>query len=265
LAEPDDEKGGRSPLAPQDGGEFVRVFAGCPPTFSTAEFKQMDDASKGIQNKLDMFLGRDARSRANADQKNFRVALLGALVQLTQQSAARQGSDDSQNVPLLDSLGSINRVFDVSNGVPRIVLIAPFKADFYRKLQSIKEARERGFEYGSRVSADLQRAEIYVTGAARDSNKFTKEFAHAFFLSIKGSLVGYSNDFIPNVAEPPEVVQVFGGLIDYGGVKAPMQLRLATDKTGSLVNSWVEVSLDKATATPLTGKIVCKNEFECNV
>jgi hypothetical protein len=93
-------------LASQDGGELVRVFAGCPPTFSSAEFKQMEEASKGIQSKLDIFLGRDARSRAAAEQKGFRVSLLGALVQLAR-TAPKQPSDEGTAPILLDSFASI--------------------------------------------------------------------------------------------------------------------------------------------------------------
>ena len=54
------------------------------------------------------------------------------------------------------------------------------------------------------------------------------------------------------------MVAVYGGFASYGLVNAPMQIRLAVDSSGSLVNSWVEVSVDKATATPMTGKAICK-------
>jgi hypothetical protein len=48
------------------------------------------------------------------------------------------------------------------------------------------------------------------------------------------------------------MVAVYGGFASYGLVNAPMQIRLAVDSSGSLVNSWVEVSVDKATATPMS-------------
>jgi hypothetical protein len=38
-----------------------------------------------------------------------------------------------------------------------------------------------------------------------------------------------------------------------------MQIRLATDATGALVNSWVEVSVDRPIATPMAGKAFCKS------
>lgn len=159
-----------------------------------------------------------------------------------------------------DALQSISRAFDISNGLPRLVLVTPMKFDMLSTFKTAKEARERGFNYASNLGADLQRAEVYVVNVARDAPKFARDFAQAFLLGIKGNLLAFTSEPVTALTDPPVSVQIFGGFIDYGGVKAPMQMRLAVDKTGSLVNSWVEISIDRPTATPLSGKSVCKND-----
>jgi hypothetical protein len=134
------------------------------------------------------------------------------------------------------------------------------KSDALGSLKNAKEARERGFSYASNTNADLQRAEVYVVNVSREASKFARDFTQAFLLGIKGNLLAFTSEPVTSVSDPPVAVQIFGGFIDYGGVKAPMQMRLAVDKTGSLVNSWVEISIDRPTATPLSGKSVCKND-----
>ena len=44
-----------------------------------------------------------------------------------------------------------------------------------------------------------------------------------------------------------------------------MQLRFAIDRSGSLVNSWMEVSVLRSVATPMTGKANCKSSDQCEV
>jgi hypothetical protein len=60
-------------------------------------------------------------------------------------------------------------------------------------------------------------------------------------------------------------VRHFGGTIDYAGLPAPIQIRLAFDKAGNLVNSWVEVTISKSVATPMTGKAICQGTQVCEV
>jgi hypothetical protein len=245
-------------LALQDGSDLVRVFAGCPSTFSPSEFAEKEKQSSGIWSGLETFTGRDARSRAEADKKTFRVALLGALVQLQRSySKTKGGADDGS---FLDAFPAISRAFDVANGIPRLILITPLESRAVLRLQSVKDARESGFDIAAKTDADLQRSEVYITSISKQSGKYLREFMQTFLLGIKGRLVVATSESIPAFADAPQIVQVFGGSTDYGGVKAPIQLRLAIDRTGSLVNSWVEVSLHKPLATPLTGKAVCKTE-----
>jgi hypothetical protein len=136
-----------------------------------------------------------------------------------------------------------------------------------RSINDTKVARERGFALASKLGTDFQRAEVYLTDLSKDASRFTRDFAHALFLGMKARLVAVSGEALPAFSDAPRSIRVFGGFIDYVGVKVPMQLRLVMDGTGSLVNSWVEVAVVRAIATPLTGKAVCKtdNGDQCDI
>jgi hypothetical protein len=240
-------------LARANGSDLVRVFTGCPPTFSREEFDGLDADSTGLTRRFNKWLGKDARSRVEADQKAFCLKLLGALVQLTK-DAVKTKSKESDFLSLLPDIG---RSFDLGSGIPRIVIFSPLilvNGNFDNK----PAAREAGFKQASRYAADLKRAEVYVVRGKHETNVLARDYVSALLLGSKGFLVDASGETLPALREPPQMVAVYGGFISYGLVNAPMQIRLAVDSSGSLVNSWVEVSVDRATATPMTGKSICK-------
>jgi hypothetical protein len=240
-------------LARANGSDLVRVFTGCPPTFSREEFDRLDANSTGLRRAFNAWLGKDARSRVEADQKAFRVKLLGALVQITK-DAVKTKLTESDFLSLLPDVG---RSFDLGSGIPRIVVFSPLilvSGNFDTKAA----AREAGFKQASRYAADLKRAEVYVVRGKHEASVLARDYVSALLLGSKAFLVGASGKTLPALQEAPQMVAVYGGFVSYGLVNAPMQIRLAVDSSGSLVNSWVEVSVDRATATPMTGKIICK-------
>jgi hypothetical protein len=240
-------------LARASGSDLVRVFTGCPPTFSREEMEKLDASSAGARRMFDEWLGKDPRSRVEADQKAFRIKLLGSLVQLTKE-AVKAKSPESNFLSLLPAVG---RTLDLGNGIPRIVIFSPLvlaNGNFANKAA----AREAGFKQASLSAADLKRAEVYVVHGKREANSVTDDYLSALLLASKGYLVDTSGETLPALRDAPQMIAVYGGFISYGLVNAPMQIRLAVDAAGSLVNSWVEISVDKATATPMTGKAICK-------
>ena len=99
---------------------------------------------------------------------------------------------------------------------------------------------------------------MYVVRGKNEANPLARDYVAALLLGSKGFLVDASGETLPALRDAPQMIAVYGGFIPYGLVNAPMQIRLAVDSAGSLVNSWVEVSVDRATATPMTGKAICK-------
>jgi hypothetical protein len=166
----------------------------------------------------------------------------------------------SKESNFLSLLPDIGRSFDLGSGIPRIVIFSPLSL-VNGTFDNKSAAREAGFKQASRYAADLKRAEVYVVRGKHESNVLARDYVSALLLGSKGFLIDASGETLPALHEPPQMVAVYGGFIAYGLVNAPMQIRLAVDSSGSLVNSWVEVSVDRATATPMTGKSICKGQI----
>ena len=240
-------------LARANGSDLVRVFTGCPPTFSREELDRLNANSTGLGRAFGEWLGKDPKSRVEADQKSFRLKLLGALVQLTKDTAKAKATGSN----FLSLLPDIGRSFDIGNGIPRIVIFSPLTLPD-GNFDSKAAAREIGFKQASRYAADLKRAEVYLVRGKHEGSAMARDYLSALLLGSKGFLVDASGETLPALREPPQMIAVYGGFVPYGLINAPMQIRLAVNSSGSLVNSWVEVSVDKATATPMTGKAICK-------
>jgi hypothetical protein len=240
-------------LGRANGSDLVRVFTGCPPTYSREELDKLDASSTGFGRKFDEWLGKDPRSRVEADRKSFRLKLLGALVQLTKDVPKNKITESD----FLAELPEVGRSFDLGSGIPRIVFFSPLTLA-NTHFDTKAAARQEGFKRASRYAADLKRAEVYVVRGKTASNALARDYVAALMLGSKGFLIDASGETLPALREPPQMIAIYGGFISYGLVNAPMQIRLAVDPAGTLVNSWVEVSVDKATATPMTGKAICK-------
>jgi hypothetical protein len=236
-----------------NGSDLLRIFTGCPPTFSREEIDQLGAASSGVGRKFEEWLGKDAKSRVEADLKAFRIKMLGALVQLTK-DRTKSPPMESKFLSLLPEVG---RSFDIGSGIPRVVIFSPLNLAG-GSFASTKAAREAGFQQAARLAADLKRAEVYVVRGKSEANALARDYVTSLLLGSKGFLVDSSGETLPALHEPPQNVAVYGGFISYGLVKAPMQIRMAIDSTGALVNSWVEISVDRPIATPMSGKAICK-------
>jgi hypothetical protein len=254
-------------VARQDGGDLIRVFTGCSPTYSQEEIAKMKQSSAGLKEKLDWFLGKDVQSQIENDRKRFRSALTDALADLPKMDRPGANASASANIPpFLTAFSAFAGTIDLGEGIPRLFVLSGMDSDALRAFKDAKTARQAGFDSADNIGGDLQRSEVYINGVANNSGRYAREFMLAFFLGMKGRVAGVSGETLPAVAEQPQMVQVFGGSIDYGsGVKVPMQIRFAADRSGSLVNSWVEVTVKRAVATPLSGKVVCKNKDNCEV
>lgn len=239
-------------LGKSSGADLVRIFTGCPPTYSRDELEKLTAGGGGFGRKFEEWLGKDPKARIEADQKAFRAKLLGALVQITKE-ATRTPSKAGDFFSLLPEIG---RSFDLSNGIPRIILFSPLRIQGL-EFSGKPAAREAGFQRAARDAADLKRAEVYIVRGANDSSPLVRDYITTLLLGAKGFLIDWSGETLPALQEPPTAIEIYGGTISYGQIKAPMQIRLAFDSSGALVNSWVEVTVDKAVATPLTGKAIC--------
>ena len=165
---------------------------------------------------------------------------------------------------LLPALRTLSQTIDLSRGTPRIVILSPFDVS-PESLTDVKTAREAGFASGSAAGLDFRRAEIVGIGFSGAAGQHLQAYAEAFFLRSKGMVVGWRSDGLPQLPSPPNAVRVFGGVADYGDISAPVQIRIATDFRGNLVNSWIEVTAGRSLASPISGKAICRSKDACEV
>lgn len=256
-------------FAREDGSDLIRAFTGCPPVYSKDELHKLEATDSGIFGQFWKFLGRDARANVEKAKQAFQSSILQTMIEL----AKIRGTKRNVETPISDDIGFLQALplsrgtFDLAEGIPRLVIISPMDLRFSRNFSDVKSARQKGFEIATRLGADFRRAEVYLIGVSREASRYTRDFAYALVLGMKGRLSAVSGEALPGFAEPPSLVRVYGGAIDYPNQKIPMQLRLSVDRSGSLINSWMEVSVLRAVATPLTGKATCKgrDNDQCDV
>lgn len=244
-------------VARRDGSELVPLFVGCSPNLSTDEFEK----TKSQDSMLDRFIGRDAEAQRKAARDNFAGALARALTQI-QRRGAELAAEPARPGSLVRALQNAGHLVDLNQGIPRFILITPFGMESTQPAD-VAPARQAGFQLAERSGVDLGRAEVYIAGATLTDAAL--EFARAFVLGAKGFLVATRSDGVPRLQAEPAAVRVYAGFVDYVGQRVPVQLRFATTAQGDLVNSWVETTLSRTTATPLSGKALCRPGGACEV
>jgi hypothetical protein len=236
-------------VARRDGSELVPLFLGCSANMSAEEF----DRQKATDTTFDRFLGRDAEARRKTMRDDFAGGLARALTQI-QRRASEIAADPVRPGSLIRALHNAGSIADLSQGLPRFILISPFTIE--APPTDISSARQNGFRAAEQTGVEFGRAEVYLAGATLSDAGL--EFLRAFVLGSKGILLGVRSDGVPRLQPEPVEVAVFAGFVDYVGQRVPLQLRFAMAAQGDLVNSWAETTLSRTTATPISGKALCK-------
>ncbi|WP_398470218.1 hypothetical protein [Tardiphaga sp.] len=251
-------------LARQEGTELSPVFVGCSPNLSVEQRNKLEEGGSALN---DFFTGGAAKRIENA-RKAYENALVRSFTaisfakqELVKQTAGKPPMPGS----LLRAMASSPRLIDLSEGIPRIVVFSGFQLADKADWPNQKAAREAGMELATNANVDFQRAEVHVIGFPANGSPHLKAFAEAFLLRARGLLVGWRSDGVPQLLPAPTDIRVFGGTVQMGDVLAPVQVRLAVDAQGNLVNSWIEVTTGRSLATPISGKAICKTADACEV
>jgi hypothetical protein len=246
-------------VAERGTSELAQIFHGCSPNLSQAELDARLAESSPIAS---FFLGSVEDGIADEHRK-FQDALVSAYGALVRDEAPPEALSTEEPQGFFNAIASAPALYDLSNGVPRLLLITPFRmADATWNDQA--GARHAGFADAARLNIDLQRAEVYVV-ATDAGRQLTQDYADALLLGIKGHLAGWRQTGLPTLANGPVRLEVFGGSADLAGIDAPVQFRLAVDAQGTLVNSWIEVTRLARLATPVEGKLICRDAGHCTV
>lgn len=241
-------------VARRDGTELVPLFVGCSPNLPSDEVER----ARAADSQVDRFLGNDSESRTKKVRDGFSGGIARALAQVAKRADATAATP-VQTGAFLRALQNAGRLADPNLGLPRFILVSPFQVAPKGEGAGVAAARERGFALAERSALDFGRAEIYLAGAALGDGDGL-EFARALILGSKGVLVAARSDGLPRLQAEPVSLRVYAGFIDYVGQRVPLQLRLAATAQGDLVDSWVETTISRSTATPIGGKMLCRGD-----
>lgn len=244
-------------VAPPDGSAPRQVFTGCLPSFSNAERTML---GAGDSRVASFFTGGREQQLAD-DVDQFRATIAGALIQSARALPAEPVAGESK---LFGSLAALGEVFRATDTVPRIVLVTDTAARV--DAQDVSGARQQGFDNAAPTGVDLGNAEVMVVGEG-SGNEIARQYLETFLLRINGRLAGWSGDVSGLVPSPaPVSLMRYSGTAAYPGGDDPLiQLRLALDTSGKLVNSWLVLMGLETRAIPLTGQAVCKSDGGCEM
>lgn len=253
-------------LAPVDGLQPRLIFTGCMPGFSKEELASLNNKTSGAVQLGQAYFGGSTAQQAQKAAEGFQAAVLGALYQAAQAAPAIQKSDVGTpfaQSALLQSIKSGGLV-DLEDGAPRVFLLSDLARFDIGSPADVVAARKAGFAAAAATGLNLQRAEVDVLLISSHA-PFARDFASAFLLGSEGWLTTWSSGAPSTFANPPVKMNVYAGSIDYGGSPATMNMRLATDRNGALVDSWIGVTGTTERVVPLTGNLNCDDENQCTL
>jgi hypothetical protein len=241
------------------------VFSGCLPFFSPEEKRQIAQRSGGRQ-YVDMFFRTGPVAEAAKDAELYRVRLSQAVKAalradaLTSERMPRTGGDLAGN-SLVSSLKQglpINYYF----GIPRLIIYS----DMGRFMGGLPgdRAQARSFAISKAQSADLNlmNSEVYLSGTT--ARAFSKEALEAFFLASHGELISVGSvTGTPTFGPAPVRVSYYQGLVQFPDNQFAIRIRLATDQSGNVVNSWVLMRTNRDHFVPFHGVVTCQGGQPC--
>lgn len=243
-------------VAQNDGSAPRQAFTGCLPGFSSEERATMGAGESKVSS---FFTGGFQQDLAD-DVEQFRAMVAGALIQ----TARSVPPGDSPSSNFFSSLSALGQVFRSTEAVPRIVLVSDSLAGAPQA--TLTEARRRGFEDARAFDVDLGNSEVLVVGEG-GSDENSRGYLESMLLAMNGHLGSWSRDAggLQTFAPPVSLARYSGTAAYPDGSDQVIQIRMAQDANGKLVNSWLVLLGIDARAIPLQGQAVCSGNAVCEV
>lgn len=253
-------------IARKDGTGTRTIFEGCVPFYSVAEMRQIK-ARGGVGADVGEFFGSGPVQDMKKDLEQFRLhlgqsvqdALLPDQLSPSGRGLPIRSLDDNSLIVSLNQGSIINPAY----GVPRIL----FYSDMSRYLRgasgnTVGAARAAGEAAGFKANLDLGGAEVYLIGMS--GSTLARDTLTMFFLASHGELMSSGPaDVLPRFMPSPSHVARYQGFIVYPKMKFPIRVRIATDRNGTVVNSWLSVHADTELFAPIHGIVTCARDTPC--
>lgn len=246
-------------LAPASGASPKTLFTGCVPGLTAQE--RADVSNK--ESKVAAFVSGGALKDLESSAEDFNKAVAASLVQAALAEKPAQAEEDKDS--LFASLASTGQIFRSTEVTPRIVLVS---GDFTKPAQAdVVAARKAALDDASKAPVDFGNAEVIALGPGGNSD-IARAWLQTYLLRMNGKLLSWSDDASGITPTPaPVSVKRYAGTAHVPGVPDDViQIRVATDASGKLVNSWlVQTGNAYDHSIPLTGQSVCDDAGNCKL
>jgi hypothetical protein len=246
-------------IANADGSGLTMLFAGCVPLVDPQEASRLDGETSGVST----FFGTDWRSRQGKLAESFaRAARLSLVEGIGRAKIGTAGRQPFAAGGLVRSLAKF-RGFALEAGLPRLVVVTDVGL-YEFPAGDVVEVRKAARVDAEASGLDLARSELNVFSAGPDATDATAAYLSAFLLAAKAKLETIGGlGGTPSSNKLPMVVDVYQGSVGYPDGDYPIRMRLARDRNGSVVHSWMEVQSDRARFVPFAGLLNCTGPNDC--
>lgn len=250
-------------IARKDGAGMRSLFTGCLPFFSVEELAAIAKEA-GYKNAIYNFFGASPRDNAKKDMERFRIRIGEGLQEALQPAALSAasvgGTADIAASGLVSSLKQGNFI-NLNYGIPRIVLYSDMTR-FFGNAERGAKGRQMGLDKGLAANLNLKGAEVYVAGMSGGAG--ARDALEMFFLGARAELVSTgAASSLPSFAPNATQVRRFQGTVQWISARLPIRIRLATDRNGTVVNSWIFVNTEIEQFNPFHGVVTCASETSC--
>ena len=246
-------------VAPASGASPKMIFTGCLPGLSAAERA----AVSNNESKISAFVSGGELKGLDAATEEFGKSVAASLVQAAMSGKPGPSSDGKDS--LFASLAGTGQIFRSTDVTPRVVIVSnhlPKPA-----APQAEAARRNALEEAGKAPVDFGNAEIIVLGQG-GNNSLARAWLQTYLLRMNGKLLSWSDDASGAAATPaPVTIKRYAGTAKIPGVPADViQIRLAMDASGKLVNSWlIQTGSAYDRSIPLTGQGVCDEQGTCKL
>jgi hypothetical protein len=250
-------------LLPRDGTAAKLLFTGCLPSLSADELTAADRDGSAVAT----FFTGGVRQDISEAARTFRSRVTSALI-LAARAAPGPAEPETgvlAQSQLVQSLLASGQLINGENGVPRVLLLANLAQFDLGGASTPEAARRNGFTDGQTLALDLGRAELHVFLVEGESATLARDYARAFFLTRHANLMTWADDTPSSMPAAPVVVERYDGEAQYPREPEPIQIRVAADRNGALVNSWMILRGVENRSIPMTGRRVCNAEGVCSL
>lgn len=250
-------------LLPADGSAAKPLFEGCLPALSPEEINSAQTAGSAVG---DFFTG-GVQQQLHNDGEQFRSRAISALV-LAARTAPGEPSPETARLidsQLVQGLRASGRMINGEDGLPRIILLSNLARMDLGEEPTREAVRQSGLAEGEQAALDLGRAELHVFLAEGQNSALARDYAQAFFLAQHANLLTWAGDALATMPAAPTSVVRYSGEAAYPGGPESIQVRVAADRNGNLVNSWLVLRGSPNRSTPLTGPQTCEAPGVCRL